>query len=388
MSNQEFSYCLPSVPGPVAEDYLQSVFGRSAVNVTDEDLTLLFHYSDREPPESYLRASEQLPKNCILIRNHIKKFCLILIANHLDLGELLTVSSGLSCQKLYTKITETLRYKPSPEFRVRNRVWKTDQPRVMAILNITPDSFYDGGKYIASNEYAEIAQQMIEEGADIIDIGGESSRPGAKSVSAEEEINRILPAIKQIRQRFNIPLSVDTVKPEVAEEALKAGADMINDISGLSGGKQMTDVIKRHNASYCLIHIRGTPDRMQQNPEYRDVVAEVYGFLKDKINICREAGIPREKLCIDPGIGFGKKFSHNLHLLRFLSAFLNLDQLLLLGTSNKSFIGQALNRDIGDRLPGSLATQVLGWSNGATVFRVHEVKATRDAVQMAKLYSG
>ena len=238
-----------------------------------------------------------------------------------------------------------------------------------------------------SDNFGDIAGILINEGAGIIDIGGESTRPGSQAVSAEDEIRRVLPAVEQIRSRFQIPISVDTVKPEVAEVVLDKGVNMINDTSGLSAGQQMIDIIKKYNASYCLMHIQGTPEQMQKNPSYNDVIAEIYKFFKNKLETCIQAGIPKEKICIDPGIGFGKKFHHNLHILRFLPAFINLNQLILLGTSNKSFIGQALDRDTNDRLPGSLSTQVLGWLKGATIFRVHNVKATKDSIQMARLYT-
>ena len=228
---------------------------------------------------------------------------------------------------------------------------------------------------------------MIEEGADIIDIGGESTRPGSKTVSVQEELARVLPVIEQIRRRFDVPISVDTLKPAVAETVLQKGADMINDISGLSGGQTMIEVVKKYQASYCLMHIQGTPETMQRNPVYDDVIAEIYDFFKQKLALLAHAGVSDQKICIDPGIGFGKKLTHNLSLLRFLSVFSTFDRLILLGTSNKSFIGHILNREAGERLVGSLATQVMGWMNGATLFRVHNVRETKDALTIAKLYT-
>jgi dihydropteroate synthase len=387
MPNSEFSYILPSIPGNIAREYLSSVFQRPFRVKSNRPATLYFHYTNQEPPESYVEMAGRFPENCFLFENHLGKSCLIVLADYQDLGRILAFSEKLVCGVFFKYLSINLDNDISPEFKISDKVWTKDKARVMAILNITPDSFFDGGKYFSSEHYDEIAQKLIDEGADIIDIGGESSRPGSQSVSIEEEIKRVLPAVEQIRKRFRIPISVDTVKPEVAEKVLEAGADMINDISGLSAGDRMVNVVSRYKASYCLMHIQGTPDRMQQSPGYTDIVAEVYRFLRKRLKICMDGGISQDKICIDPGIGFGKKFDHNLSLLRFLPAFSNLNHLILLGTSNKSFIGQALNREVEDRTAGSIATQVMGWVKGATIFRVHNVRSTRDALEMTKCYT-
>ena len=257
----------------------------------------------------------------------------------------------------------------------------------MAILNVTPDSFYDGGTHFKLDNYANIAAKMIEDGADIIDIGGESTRPGSLPVDADEELRRILPAIEQIRSRFNIPISVDTVKPKVADIVLSKGVNLINDISGLSGGKEMIETIVRHKSSYCLMHTQGSSISMQKNPTYTDVVSEIYNFFSEKIKFCKQYGLKESNITLDPGIGFGKTIDHNLDLLRFLDAFKNLNCLTLLGTSNKSFIGKLLNREGAERLSGTMITQSIGWLKGASIFRVHEVKENYDAIKMTRVYT-
>ena len=255
-------------------------------------------------------------------------------------------------------------------------------PFVMGILNVTPDSFSDGGKFYDPQRAVQRALQMEREGADIIDIGGESTRPGAEPVAQEEEIARVVPVIKAIRQRSDVLISVDTYKSAVAREALKAGADMINDISGARFDPEMLSVAKNENCPLIVMHIKGTPRNMQKNPQYDDVVEEIFVYFEERIRALSEAGI--EMIAIDPGIGFGKRLSDNLQLLRDLKDFTFLKRPILMGTSRKSFIGAVLKKETEQRLFGSLATQLIAVQNGAQIVRVHDVAATKDVLTMFK----
>ncbi len=254
---------------------------------------------------------------------------------------------------------------------------------VMGILNVTPDSFSDGGRYDRPDAAIERALQMVEEGASIIDVGGESSRPGSPRVSAEEELRRIMPVIKGIREVSDIPLSVDTYKPEVAEKALNAGADIINDIYGLRKDG-MAELIAEHGAGVIIMHMKGDPDNMQKNPEYDDVISEIIAFLDLQAEKAIEAGISPESIAIDPGIGFGKTLEHNLRIIRELRAFRSLGFPVLLGASRKSFIGMSLDLPVQDRKEPSVAVACMGLQRGASIFRVHDVKETFRALRMVK----
>jgi len=260
------------------------------------------------------------------------------------------------------------------------------RPQVMGILNLTPDSFYDGGLYQETDQALAQAQRMIDEGADWLDLGGESTRPGSESVTTEEEIKRILPALKAIKSRWSIPLSVDTTKPSVAKAALEAGASMINDVSGLSGGEEMLHWVRHFDAGYVLMHTQGTPKSMQVAPTYRNPVLDVAEFFEQRLALCQQSGLPKNRILLDSGIGFGKLLGHNLELLRMHSVWGSLGCQTLLGTSNKSFISKALEIDPLERQSASLATQVLGFQEGAQFFRVHQVKETRQALDMAWAY--
>jgi len=383
----DLCYLLPSVPIQLARTYLARIFQWNISIQTKLPLTVFVNYYLGSPPSSFQEVTNQFPANCLLATSPSHHQRLILAAGHIEFGLIYQFISKLPCQALYQQLDRELQRIDEPVFKIRDLVWKADQPRLMGILNVTPDSFYDGGVNYELPDYAVVAEQMIQAGADIIDIGGESSRPGAQPVSEEEEIKRILPAVKQIRDRYHIPISIDTVKTSVADAMLEMGGDMINDISGLSAGREMISVVKKHNASYCLMHILGKPQNMQKNPQYFDSVSEIYHFLKEKLRLCNEEGLENERILIDPGIGFGKTVLNNLDLLRFTTAFRNLNCLVMIGTSNKSFISKTMQREASGRLPGTLATSALGWLNGATVFRVHDVSATRDAVSMARFYT-
>lgn len=250
----------------------------------------------------------------------------------------------------------------------------------MGILNVTPDSFSDGGKFISINSVTEHALKMIEDGADIIDVGGESSRPGADEVTVEEEIKRTIPAIQNIlKYKPNSIISIDTTKPEVAEAALESGAKIINDISGLSN--EMTlEVIKKYDATVVIMHMLGTPRTMQENPTYKNVVQEVLEYLSQKIEYANSNGV--FSIVVDPGIGFGKTINHNYELLRNLAKFQTLETPLLIGVSRKSLIGKPLNLNIDERDIPTIILETDAVNKGVKIIRTHNVK---NAVQLKKL---
>ncbi|MGK9475934.1 dihydropteroate synthase [Melioribacter sp. OK-6-Me] len=250
---------------------------------------------------------------------------------------------------------------------------------VVGILNVTPDSFSDGGKFFEKNKAVEHAFELIEQGADIIDIGGESSRPGADPIPATEEINRVLPVIEEIiKSKSDVLISVDTTKSEVAEEALKAGAKIVNDISSFAFDARMPEIIKKFEATAILMHMKGTPKSMQNNPEYNDVVNDIYDYFVETCNKAEKIGI--KKIIIDPGIGFGKKVHHNYELLNRLDEFKGIGYPILVGLSRKSFLGKALNLPVELRDAPTLAAETLAVKNGARFIRTHNVTNGRFAI--------
>ncbi len=256
---------------------------------------------------------------------------------------------------------------------------------IMGILNVTPDSFSDGGKYFSFEDATNQAIRMEKEGADIIDIGGESTRPGATSISAEEEKNRVIPVIEELIKKIKIPISIDTYKSEVAKQALDLGVLMVNDITAFRGDKKLADVIRDYNVSVCLMHMKGKPRSMQINPSYNDVVLEIYDFLKERANFAISYGIQKEKIIVDPGLGFGKRtgkgIEDNCEILKKLSELKKLGYPICIGASRKTFIGNICGRTsqlpVEDRLEGSLAATCVAILNGADIVRVHDVKETR-----------
>ena len=245
---------------------------------------------------------------------------------------------------------------------------------VMGILNITPDSFSDAGKFLIPEKALEQAYRMAEEGADIIDIGGESTRPGALKISAEEELKRVLPVLKKLAKKLRIPVSLDTYKYEVARAGLAEGASIINDISGLGYDPKIAELTAKAKAGLVLMHIRGTPADMQSAPYYKDVIKEIKACLKKKINLARSFGNNKDRLIIDLGIGFGKTPEHNLKILKNTGEFVKLGYPVLIGVSRKSFIGKLTGGAPEERLEGSLASMVLAVEKGAELVRVHDVK--------------
>jgi dihydropteroate synthase len=254
---------------------------------------------------------------------------------------------------------------------------------VMGILNVTPDSFYDGGCRLDARKAVADGMAMVEAGADIIDIGGESTRPGASPIPVDEELARVLPIIRSLRRVTQLPISIDTYKAGIAKAALAEGADIVNDISGLTFDSGMVDLVVAEKVPVVLMHMQGTPRTMQLAPHYGDVVAEVRDFLARRLEFAVERGVEREKIMIDPGIGFGKTLEHNLALLRGLPALARVGQPLLVGVSRKGFIGELLDAVPDERLEGSLAAAVACVLAGAHVIRVHDVKATRKAIRVA-----
>ena len=252
------------------------------------------------------------------------------------------------------------------------------RPLVMGVVNITPDSFSDGGKFLATNAAIDHGLQLIEEGADILDIGGESTRPGAEPVNIAEELRRVLPII-QAMQRKNVPISIDTMKPEVMKAAIQAGVSMVNDVNALRADGAV-EICAESNVGVCLMHMQGSPRTMQLEPTYSDVVAEVKTFLLDRAQACERAGIARDRIVIDPGFGFGKNREHNLTLLRRLKEFRELGYAVLAGLSRKSVLGKITGQEVVSRVPASVAAAMLAAQTGAHIVRVHDVRATKDAL--------
>lgn len=250
---------------------------------------------------------------------------------------------------------------------------------VMGILNVTPDSFYDGGWHFNPNDAQKRIEEMIEEGAEIIDIGGESTRPGSKPVNIEEELERVIPAIEFITSISDIPISIDTQKAEVARKAVEAGACMVNDIGGLRD-HEMIQAVAKMKVPVIIMHMQGTPENMQKDPHYDDTVPDIRNWLEERIKAAETGGIRRSDVIVDPGIGFGKNMRHNLEILGGLDQFKDMAGGVLLGASRKSFIGFLTGADDSDRLTGSLAAAMMGATAGVDLVRVHDVKETRKAI--------
>ncbi|MEG3754436.1 dihydropteroate synthase [Psychromonas arctica] len=263
----------------------------------------------------------------------------------------------------------------------RHKRLDLNQPQIMGILNVTPDSFSDGGKFADVELAVERAREMLDQGATIIDIGGESTRPGADDVVLVDELERVIPVIKAIKQHLDCWISIDTSKAQVMREAVKAGADIINDVRALQEEGALAAAVEA-DVPVCLMHMQGQPRSMQSAPDYQDVVEEVKAFLIERSNQCIDQGIKREHIIIDLGFGFGKSLEHNFDLLNATQNFINLGFPVLTGVSRKSMFGQLLNRDINDRLAGSLAGAMIAMQQGSKIIRVHDVRETVDVMKV------
>ena len=257
------------------------------------------------------------------------------------------------------------------------------QSLIMGILNVTPDSFSDGGQYFEKNTAVEHALDMVENGADIIDIGGESTRPFSDPISLDDELSRVIPVIEGIRKKSDVCISIDTTKSMVARKALNVGASIINDVSAMEIDPLMADVAKQFDCPLIIMHMKGTPKDMQDNPKYESLISDIKDYLIERIDFAMSKGVYRDKIIIDPGIGFGKTVENNFEIINNLYHFVKLNFPVLLGASRKSFIGISLNLPENERLEGSLAANVIGLQQGVKIFRVHDVAETNKALLIA-----
>jgi dihydropteroate synthase len=267
------------------------------------------------------------------------------------------------------------------EFRSKNYDLFS-RTHIMGVINVTPDSFSDGGKFLDVHSAVDHGLRLEQEGADFLDVGGESTRPGSEPILIDEELKRVVPVIEELSQKIKIPISVDTYKSEVAKKALQAGAEIINDISGLRFDPKMIQVAQEFHCPVILMHIQGTPKNMQENPIYQDVVREVKDYFQERIRFAVSSGVDESRLILDPGIGFGKNFEHNLSLLNSLFLFKSLERPVLVGVSRKSFVGKILDLPVTERLEGSLAALAYSVWQGANIVRVHDVKESVRAARV------
>lgn len=273
------------------------------------------------------------------------------------------------------------------QLRCGSKLLSLVEPCVMGVVNVTPDSFSDGGRFSDTAGAVTHAVRLVDEGAAIVDIGGESTRPGAPAVSIDEELRRVIPVIERLRARVAVPISIDSRHAQVMRAALAAGADMVNDVQALQGPEALR-VVADSGAGICLMHMQGDPRSMQQAPHYNDVVTEVRDFLAARVAACRAAGIEEERIAIDPGIGFGKTRAHNLQILSKLQAFTALGRPIVIGVSRKSTIGALTGRPVTERLAGSIALATLAAARGAAIIRAHDVAATVDAMRIVSAMRG
>ena len=287
-------------------------------------------------------------------------------------------------KEMAMEIEEAINNYLKERFEIKAREYRITMPpvKIMGVLNVTPDSFSDGGRYLKVDDAVKRVRRMVEEGASIIDIGGESSRPFSMPVSEEKELQRVIPVIEELTD-LKIPLSIDTYKPKVAKEALKRGVSMVNDIFAMRKDG-MAEVVRDYDAAVVLMHMKGEPKNMQFNPSYEDTISEIIRFLRERIKFALRKGIEEDKIIIDPGIGFGKRVEDNLLILRDLRTFKSLGYPILVGTSRKSFIGKILDLDVEERVEGTIASNVIAVLNGAMILRVHDIKENLRAVKIAE----
>jgi len=317
------------------------------------------------------------------------KWTVLLMVNERELRRLIEKLKvqPYSLKELGEKLKEAFKNYQKDTFSIeyRGRELHLKRPVVMGILNVTPDSFSDGGKFNRLDAAVKRCEEMLEEGAEIIDVGGESTRPGSEPVPVDEELRRVIPVIEEIRKRLGngFFVSVDTYKSRVAEEALKAGADIVNDISGFRFDEKMAEVVAQFKCPAVVMHIKGTPKDMQKNPYYEDVIGEITDYFREVFRKAEEKGVNREQLIVDPGIGFGKRLEDNLCILKRLKELKVLGRPILIGASRKSFIGRVTKVEIPEkRLAGSISAAVIGVLNGAKIVRVHDVKETVEALEL------
>jgi dihydropteroate synthase len=256
-------------------------------------------------------------------------------------------------------------------------------PQIMGVVNVTPDSFSDGGEFLDADAAVAHAARLAEDGAHIVDVGGESTRPGAEPVPEEVELQRVIPVVERAAQTLGLRVSIDTAKLAVAEQAIQAGARIVNDVTAFRTAPELAGLVAQSGAGCCLMHMRGEPRTMQSNPTYDDVVSDVKAFLEERLAFAVGEGVPEERVWLDPGIGFGKTLEHNLELLRRLDEIVAIGRPVVIGTSRKSFLGKLTGRSEKERLPGTIATNVIALERGASVFRVHDVAAVADALKVA-----
>jgi len=332
-------------------------------------------------------ADASIPRDALTGKG--KNLSLILSGNIREVQKIAERLKGqaFGLSKLAERLLEIAKYSflSPPPIKLKNSILDFSSPRICGILNITPDSFYDGGVYTEKQKAVERVYQMIEEGADMIDIGGESTRPGALPISTKEELKRVLPVIKSLK--VDVPLSIDTYKSEVARECLEAGCEIVNDISGLTFDEEMKSVVKDADATCIIMHMKGTPRDMQKNPQYNDCVSEIFEWFSSRVKEIKSFGI--DGIMMDPGIGFGKRNPEdNLEILRRLREFKVLGLPIFIGVSRKSFIGKVLCIEEKERLSGGLASSIIACLNGANIIRTHDVKETKEALSMVKAIMG
>ncbi len=273
-------------------------------------------------------------------------------------------------------------------FQARDFEFQFPRPALsMGILNVTPDSFSDGGQFLDVNAAVEQGVALVAEGADIVDIGGESTRPRATPVSVEDELRRVLPVVEALSKRITVPISIDTMKPDVARAALEKGASIVNDVASNRSDEEMWRIVAEYGAGYICMHMQGTPQTMQEIPSYENVVEEVNDFFAERLSRLQDRGVQARQIVLDVGIGFGKTAEHNLRLLRHLRSFTKWERPLLLGVSRKSFLGKLTGAEVLERLPASLACASWAVQNGVQIIRTHDVAATKQAVQMTEILS-
>ncbi len=330
-------------------------------------------------------ADAAVHRNCV--SGGIEKTDVLLLGNVKDMQNLsikLKKQSFSSLKTLGDKMKKHINGCLKDEFIIKGPHLKMhlgERACLMGILNVTPDSFYDGGNYTDVEEAVSHALEMVDDGADIIDVGGESTRPGAKATDEKEEIERVIPVIKGIRKKSNIPISIDTCKSAVAEKAVQVGANMINDVA-LKLDKKMINIVKKYNVPIIIMHMKGEPRTMNVNPVYNHLIPDILEQMEEYIEILEKNGVDEEKIIIDPGIGFGKKTEDNLVILHRLNAFKVFGKPILVGASRKSFIGKILNNDVEERLRGTLAAITVSRMNGAHILRVHDVKQAKEALKI------